>query len=62
MLGALTAPRFVAAIPDAQLHPLPGCGHVPTADDPDLVAPAILDVTRSAARLPTGRPALARAA
>jgi hypothetical protein len=35
MLGALTALRFDAAVPDVQLHPLPGCGHVPTADGPD---------------------------
>jgi hypothetical protein len=34
MIGVLTAPRFTAAIPRAQLVPLPGCGHVPMADDP----------------------------
>jgi pimeloyl-ACP methyl ester carboxylesterase len=45
MLGALTAPRFVAAIPGAQLIPLPGCGHVPMADNPGLVARAITDLT-----------------
>jgi pimeloyl-ACP methyl ester carboxylesterase len=45
MLGALTAPRFVAAIPGAQLIPLPGCGHVPMADNPGLVARAITEVT-----------------
>jgi len=45
MIGALTAPRFAAAIPGAQLVPLPGCGHVPMADDPDLVAAAITDLT-----------------
>jgi pimeloyl-ACP methyl ester carboxylesterase len=50
VLGALTAPRFVAAIPGAELHALPGCGHVPMADEPALVAAAILDFTREAAR------------
>jgi pimeloyl-ACP methyl ester carboxylesterase len=45
MLGALTAPRFAALIPGADLLPLPGCGHVPMADDPELVAQAITDVT-----------------
>jgi pimeloyl-ACP methyl ester carboxylesterase len=45
MLGALTAARFVAAIPDAQLIPLPGCGHVPMADNTGLVARAIADLT-----------------
>jgi pimeloyl-ACP methyl ester carboxylesterase len=48
MLGALTAPRFVAAIPGAQLIPLPGCGHVPMADNPGLVARAITDLTLDA--------------
>jgi pimeloyl-ACP methyl ester carboxylesterase len=45
MLGAYTAPRFVAAIPRAELHPLPGCGHVPMADDPARVATAIAGFT-----------------
>jgi pimeloyl-ACP methyl ester carboxylesterase len=62
MLGAVTAPRFVAAIPGAELYPLLGCGHVPTADDPELVASAILEVTRAAAPLTTNREGLARAA
>ena len=48
MIGALTAPRFAAAIPGARLIPLPGCGHVPMADDPALVAQAIVDVTAAA--------------
>jgi pimeloyl-ACP methyl ester carboxylesterase len=42
MLGLYTAPRFVAATPGAELRQLPGCGHVPMADDPPLVADAIL--------------------
>jgi pimeloyl-ACP methyl ester carboxylesterase len=45
MIGALTAPRFAAAIPGAQLVPLPGCGHVPMADDPHLVATAVTELT-----------------
>jgi pimeloyl-ACP methyl ester carboxylesterase len=48
MLGAYTAPRFAAVIPGADLHRLPGCGHVPMADDPPLVATAILDLTTAA--------------
>jgi pimeloyl-ACP methyl ester carboxylesterase len=45
MLGGFTAPRFAAAIPGADLHLLPGCGHVPTADDPAAVTAAIATVT-----------------
>jgi pimeloyl-ACP methyl ester carboxylesterase len=45
MLGAFTAPRFAAAIPQADLVPLPGCGHVPMVDAPDRVARAITEVT-----------------
>jgi pimeloyl-ACP methyl ester carboxylesterase len=49
MLGTLTAPRFAALIPGAELVPLPGVGHVPMADDQRLVARTILDFTRAAA-------------
>jgi pimeloyl-ACP methyl ester carboxylesterase len=45
MLGPYTAPRYAVAIPGADLHPLPGCGHVPMADDPARVASAITGVT-----------------
>jgi pimeloyl-ACP methyl ester carboxylesterase len=45
MLGVLTAPRFAAAIPRAELVPLRGVGHVPMLDDPELVARTILDFT-----------------
>ena len=45
MLGVFTAPRFAAAIPGAELVPLPGVGHVPMLDDPELVARTILDFT-----------------
>jgi pimeloyl-ACP methyl ester carboxylesterase len=45
MLGLFTAPRFAAAIRAAELHRLPGCGHVPMADDPAGVAAAITGLT-----------------
>jgi pimeloyl-ACP methyl ester carboxylesterase len=48
MLGALTAPRFAAAVPSAQLIEVSGCGHVPMTDDPELVADAILALTTAA--------------
>lgn len=49
MIGALTAPRFAAAIPGAELIPLAGCGHVPMADDPELVARTITELTTTGA-------------
>jgi pimeloyl-ACP methyl ester carboxylesterase len=45
MLGALTAPRYAALIPDADLVPMPGVGHVPMSDDPDMVSRTILETT-----------------
>jgi pimeloyl-ACP methyl ester carboxylesterase len=45
MLGVFTAPRFAAAIPGAELVPLPEVGHVPMLDDPELVARTILEFT-----------------
>ena len=45
MLGVFTAPRFAAAIPWAELVALPGVGHVPMLDDPELVARTILEFT-----------------
>jgi hypothetical protein len=45
MLGVFTAPRFAAAIPGAELIPLPAVGHVPMLDDPELVTQTILDFT-----------------
>jgi pimeloyl-ACP methyl ester carboxylesterase len=48
MLGVFTAPRFAAAIPRAELVPLPAVGHVPMLDDPELVARTILDFTAHA--------------
>lgn len=45
VIGALNGPRFAAAVPSAQLVPLPGCGHVPMYDDPERVAQAIRRLT-----------------
>jgi pimeloyl-ACP methyl ester carboxylesterase len=56
MLGALTAPRFAAVIPGAELVALPGLGHVPMLDDPELVARTILDFTERPATPPTPEP------
>jgi pimeloyl-ACP methyl ester carboxylesterase len=56
MLGAFTAPRFAIAIPTADLIALPGLGHVPMLDDPDLVAETVLALsTRPAASGATPR-------
>lgn len=52
MLGAFTAPRFAAAIPGAELIPLPGLGHALMLDDPELVARTILDFTSAFAESP----------
>lgn len=38
--------RLRRALPDAAIYVLPGCGHVPMADDPALVADFILAATR----------------
>ena len=52
MLGAFTAPRFAALIPRAELVPLPGLGHVPMSDAPELVARTILEATEVEAAPP----------
>jgi pimeloyl-ACP methyl ester carboxylesterase len=46
VIGGPSAPSYAAAIPGAVLQVLPGCGHVPMADDPQLAARAILASTR----------------
>jgi pimeloyl-ACP methyl ester carboxylesterase len=48
-------PRLIGAMPNAEVHEIPGAGHVATWDEPDLVAEAILDFT---ARARTARPRL----
>ena len=37
------AQRAAAEIPNARIVPLPGCGHIPTYDDPELVARVVLE-------------------
>ena len=44
------AARFVREIPNAELVPLPGLGHVPMADDPEAAADSILEFTARHAR------------
>jgi pimeloyl-ACP methyl ester carboxylesterase len=41
VIGPISAPRYVAALGRAELVPLPGCGHVPMVDDPELVAEVV---------------------
>jgi pimeloyl-ACP methyl ester carboxylesterase len=48
LLRPRQAPRWVAAIPGARLVELPGLGHAPMSDDPELVAATIVEgATRS---------------
>jgi len=43
VLPARQARRLQALVPQARLVPLPGCGHVPTFDDPQAVARVLLE-------------------
>jgi pimeloyl-ACP methyl ester carboxylesterase len=43
LLPRRQAARFVRALPHAELRLLPGVGHLPMADAPQLIASAILD-------------------
>ena len=43
LLGPHQGQRFVEALPDARFEPLPGCGHIPMSDDPELCVRTILD-------------------
>lgn len=43
LLGAHQAPRWAKAIPTARIEKLPGCGHIPMSDNPDLVARTIIN-------------------
>jgi hypothetical protein len=42
-LVALQAPRFLAALPNAQLRWLPGLSHVPISDDPAAIVRLMID-------------------
>ena len=42
----------MARLPQAQLVPLPGCGHVPMTDNPQLVADVLLRGSQAQPRLP----------
>jgi pimeloyl-ACP methyl ester carboxylesterase len=42
-LVALQAPRFLAALPNAQLKYLPGLGHIPISDDPAAITRLMID-------------------
>ncbi|OKJ94996.1 hypothetical protein AMK26_30695 [Streptomyces sp. CB03234] len=48
LLPPWQAARAKAMIPGARLVPLPGCGHVPMADAPELVARVLRDASRGA--------------
>ena len=41
-LASMQSPRFLAFVPHAQMHWLPGLSHVPISDDPQLVASLML--------------------
>ncbi|MDN3294930.1 alpha/beta fold hydrolase [Streptomyces ficellus] len=49
LLPPWQAARAKAMIPAARLVPLPGCGHVPMADAPELVAAVLRDASSRAA-------------
>jgi pimeloyl-ACP methyl ester carboxylesterase len=48
ILSPRQGPRFRDAIPGCKLRTLPGLGHIPMSDDPDLIASSILAVTAGA--------------
>jgi pimeloyl-ACP methyl ester carboxylesterase len=45
LLPSRQAARFARELPHAELRLLPGVGHVPMADDPQLIASIILEFT-----------------
>jgi pimeloyl-ACP methyl ester carboxylesterase len=47
LLPQRQGPRLARRLPDAEFRPLPACGHIPMADDPDAVARVILERTGS---------------
>ncbi|WP_233578761.1 alpha/beta fold hydrolase [Micromonospora sp. BL4] len=54
IFGVHQAERARAGLPAARVVTMPGCGHVPMSDDPDLVAALILETTGAVPR--TDRP------
>jgi len=48
IFGVHQAERVRSALPNARVVTMPGCGHVPMSDDPDLVARLILETTGAA--------------
>ncbi|HEX6967914.1 MAG TPA: alpha/beta fold hydrolase [Micromonosporaceae bacterium] len=51
VLGVQQAERVRAALPHARVVIMPGCGHVPMSDDPELVANLILQTTGALPRV-----------
>lgn len=47
IFGVHQAERVRAQLPSARVVTMPGCGHVPMSDDPDLVAQLILETTHA---------------
>ena len=45
LLTPKQGPRWISAIPGSQLRLMPGLGHLPQSDDPELVSSVILDFT-----------------
>lgn len=55
ILGVHQAERVRAQLPDARVVIMPGCGHVPMSDDPELVAQLILETTQARRAAPDPR-------
>jgi pimeloyl-ACP methyl ester carboxylesterase len=51
-LVSLQSPRFIAFVPHAQLHWLPGLSHVPISDAPQLVAALMLRFLKTTTNKP----------
>jgi pimeloyl-ACP methyl ester carboxylesterase len=45
ILSPRQGPRFSSVIPQCDLRPLRGLGHIPMSDDPDMMASSIFAVT-----------------